>query len=616
MAKAKKTVEVSGDLTIHTENILPIIKKWLYSDHEIFLRELISNGFDAINKLGRIAVQESLENIETIGKIQIQTDEKAKTVTLSDNGLGMDVDEIQKYINQIAFSGAEEFVEKYKEKDEKSQIIGHFGLGFYSSYMVADLVEIRSLSYKKGAKSIRWSCDGGTHFSIKEGDRKEVGTDVILHLNKDNEAFLKADKLKSLVKKYANFLAVDIQVDGQTVNDQHPLWVKAPKDVKEQEYKDFYQKLYPMSPEPLFWIHLNVDFPFNLKGILYFPKLLHEMDAQKGQVSLYCQQVFITENAKDVLPEFLTLLQGSIDCPDFPLNVSRSYLQHDPYVQKITQHIIKKVADRLLSLFKKDREDFETYWQDIHPFIKFGMMHHDAFYDKVKDIVMFQSTGGSATTIPDYLDRNAEKSKDTVLYCTDKDAQASYLQLCKDQGLEVVYLDAMIDPHFIQFLESKDSTVKYKAVDSDLSDALVDDKKDAKVLDSDNKTAADHLVALFKASIGDDKMKVEAKHLKSSVIPALLLESEQAKRFKQMSAMMQGAGKLPAFDDFTLVLNMGSDTIKNIQKLKEKPEKKELVDQLCCQVVDLAKMSFQPLSGDEMQVFLKRSGDLLAKLGA
>ncbi|NQY74714.1 MAG: molecular chaperone HtpG, partial [Candidatus Margulisbacteria bacterium] len=380
-SKTKEKINIKGDISIHTDNIFPIIKKWLYSDHEIFLRELVSNGLDAITKLHRISLKEKIDDIPA-PLINIQIDEEKKTLTFSDTGLGLDAEEVEKYITQIAFSSAEEFVNKFKDKDEKSQIIGHFGLGFYSSFMVSDLVEIRSKSYKKDAKSILWSCDGSTSYTIKESDRTDTGTDIILHINEDNKSFLKEGTITELVKKYTNFLPVEIQVNGKKANEETPLWSKAPSETKEEEYKTFYQKLFPFNADPLFWIHLNVDFPFNLKGILYFPKVMHELDANKGQVKLYCKQVFVSDNSKDVIPEFLTLLQGAIDCPDIPLNISRSYLQNDPYVQKISKHIIKKVADKLNDLYKKDKVNFESIWNDISPFIKYGMMQNDDFYQK------------------------------------------------------------------------------------------------------------------------------------------------------------------------------------------------------------------------------------------
>lgn len=593
----------TGNISIHTENIFPIIKKWLYSEKEIFIRELLSNATDAMTKYAKLAVHDKSITPPKTPQITLSVDDKKKTLTISDNGIGMTAEEIQKYINQIAFSGAEEFVEKFKDDKEQSDIIGHFGLGFYSAFMVAKTVEIDSLSYQDGATSAKWSCDGSTEFSISEGSRTEIGTDIILHLDKDNQEFTNADTVKDLVKKYANFLPVEIKLGDDIINDQNPIWIKAPTELKDEDYKAFYQKLYPMSPEPLFWIHLSVDYPFNLKGILYFPKLLHELDSQKGQVSLYCQQVFVSDHAKEILPEFLTLLQGAIDCPDFPLNVSRSMLQNDPYVQKISKHIVKKVADKLNQLFKKDKANFESYWEDISPFIKYGMMQHDDFYKKVSDIVMFKSSADCSTTIPEYLERNNEKLGKTVLYATNKDTHATYVNLCKEQGLEVIYLATVIDTHFIGFLESKDSEVKYKSVDSDL-DGLLTTKVEDK--------SADDIKTLFESQITQEGVTIKAESLKSDAISAMILESEEMKRLKQMSAMMGNKAAFPS--TLTLVVNASSPVIQKILAKSKVSTDNPDIKLMCEEVFDLAKMAQQPLAGDDLQAFITRTNEFLAKI--
>ena len=416
-------------------------------------------------------------------------------------------------------------------------------------------------------------------------------------------------KITELVTKYANFLPIEIQVNGKKVNHENPLWNKQPKDVKEEEYKEFYKTLFPYNQEPLFWIHLNVDYPFNLKGILYFPKILHELDANKGNVKLFCQQVFVTDEAKAVVPEFLTLLQGAIDCADIPLNVSRSYLQNDPYVRKITSHIIKKVADKLNELYKKDKKNFESFWTDIHHFIKYGMMEQADFYEKVKDIVIFPSSLGYSTSIPEYLERNKEKLENKVIYCSNKEEQASYVELCKQQELEVIFLQSMIDTHFIQFLESKNSDIKYTAVDSELSDHLVDDTK-TDIVDKDNKTNKDKLEQLFKSNLNNDKIKVDVKNLKTDTVPAIILESEQTKRMKQMSALMKGSN-MPIFDDYTVVVNENNGLVKKVLAMSQFETKQEKVKLLCEHIYDLALMSNKPLDGDKMQAFLNRSVSLL-----
>ena len=498
MSNTTDSINKEGEISIHTENIFPIIKKWLYSDHEIFLRELVSNAYDAINKLQRIAVTEGIDCPEP--KINISVDKEAKTLTFADTGLGLDAEEVEKYISQIAFSSAEEFVKKFKDNDEEADIIGHFGLGFYSAFMVADLVEIRSKSYKSDAASILWSCDGSTKYSIKQGDKETIGTDIILHINEESKEFLEDIRIKTLVQKYTNFLPVEIQVNGEKANDEEPLWVKAASECSEDDYKEFYKKLFPYNQEPLFWIHLNVDYPFNLKGILYFPKVMHELDANKGQIKLFCKQVFVSDNSKDVVPEFLTLLQGCLDCPEIPLNVSRSYLQNDPYVQKISKHIVKKVADKLNELSKKDTENFESYWNDISPFIKYGMMQNDDFYNKVKDIILFDSSLGNKTTIPSYIERNKESLTDKVLYCADKEAQSTYVAMCKEQNLEIIYLQSLIDNHFIQFLESKDTAIKYVSIDAEISDLLVE-KSDSDEAAKEDSKADDAIIDIFKKEL-------------------------------------------------------------------------------------------------------------------
>ena len=617
MAKTKDKLDISGDISIHSENILPVIKKYLYSENEIFVRELVSNGHDAISKLKKIANIETIKNVPSQWLLKITIDEKKKTITFSDNGVGLDAEEVQKYINQVAFSGATDFIQKYENKDEKDGkegIIGHFGLGFYSSFIVSDLVEIKSLSYKEGAKAIHWSCDGSTKFNLKETTKKEVGTDIILNVSDESKDYLSEMKITELVKKYADFLPVEIQVNGKKVNHENPLWNKQPKDVKDEEYKEFYKALFPYQQDPLFWIHLNVDYPFNLKGILFFPKILHELDANKGKVKLYCQQVFVTDESKAVVPEFLTLLQGAIDCPEIPLNVSRSYLQNDPYVKKISSHIVKKVADKLKDLYKKDKNNFEKFWTDIHLFIKYGMMEDSDFYEKVKDIVIFPSSSGLNTSIPEYLERNKEKTDKKVFYCTNKDEQASYVELCKAEDIEVIYLQSVIDTHFLQFLEGKNTDIKYVAVDSELSEHLVDKTKDTDIIDpKDNKSTKQKLEDVFKVALNNDKLKIEVQHLKSSHTPAIILESEQTKRMKQMSVMMKGP-QMPIFDDYTLMVNQNNDLVSKILTLSKSETKKDDVKELCEHVHDIAMMGQKPLEGSKMQNFLARSAKLLSKL--
>jgi len=604
----------TGTLDIHSENIMPIIKKWLYSEKEIFLREVVSNAFDAITKLRRIADSEKLANIPA-PLINIVPDEKEKTLTIKDTGLGLDAEEVKKYINQIAFSGAEEFVNKYYAKDEQSQIIGHFGLGFYSAFMVSKKVEISSLSYKEAAEPILWSCDGSTTYELKVGQKKDIGTDIILYLDDENLEFLKEDRLKELVKRFSNFLPVEIQVNGVKSNYMDPLWAKQPKDVDKEAYLAFYQELFPFSQPPLFWIHLNVDYPFNLKGILYFPKLMHEMDAKKGEVKLFCNQVFVSDHAKEVLPEFLTLLRGAIDCPDIPLNVSRSYLQNDPYVKKISNHIVKKVADKLKELFTSDRADYEKFWEDIHPFIKYGMMNNSEFYDRMADYVIFKASTDSSTTIPEYLERNKEKLPNTVLYCSDKETQSTYIEMCKSQGLEVLFTHAIIDSHFISLLESKNTETKWKSVESDLSEYFVDTSGDSEVVDPEtNKTAKDRLADLYTEALKAEKLTIKVETLKDSQISAMIVQPEHSKRMKNMGMFMSAGMPQDMFNDYTLVVNANNKVNQNVLQLSANAEKAALATDICQQVYDLALMAYQPLTGEKIQKFLSRAQALLGQI--
>lgn len=594
---------VEGQISIHSENIMPIIKKWLYSEKEIFIRELISNAFDAITKLKKIGTVEGLQNLPQ-PLINIVIDKTAKTITIKDTGLGMTGEEVQKYINQIAFSGAEEFAQRYAEKDSQNAVIGHFGLGFYSAFMVSKKVEIATLSYQPNAKAVRWSCDGSTKFTIDSDSKSEVGTDIVLFVDDENVEFLDDLKVTDLVKRYANFLPVEIHVNGTPVNNQNPLWQKNPSEVTDEEYKSFFSALFPFSAEPLFWIHLNVDYPFNLQGILYFPTLAHELEAKSGDVKLFCQQVFVTDDAKSILPEFLTLLKGAIDCPDIPLNVSRSYLQNDPYVQKISKHIVKKVADKLKDIQKKDQRQFESYWQDIHPFIKYGMMTNDDFFSKVKELVIFKNSNDEWTSISDYLERNKEKLPKTVLYCADPKTQSAYIELSRQNGFEVIYLNGLIDSHFISFLESKNNDTKFQSIHSDNVSHLTES-----VDPTDNDANAQKLESIYKQALSDDKLTIKVQTMKSAELPALLVESEMSQRMAQMSVFMKTDSKM--FESFSLIVNANHPLNQKI--LHNGEENNELAKDLCHQVYDLACLAFRPLDGDRMQSFIKRTVAFLGK---
>ena len=621
-------INEKGSISIHTENIFPIIKKWLYSDKDIFIRELVSNSCDAISKFKKLAA---------IGEAHVSQDEKYEihvvinkskgTLSFDDNGIGMTADEVKKYINQIAFSGAKDFVEKYKDKiGEGNEIIGHFGLGFYSSFMVADKVEIETLSYIRDSEAVKWTSNGGTEFEITPSDRKKRGTVVTLFLNSEEKEFLDEFKVRQILMKYCSFMPYEIYLDviddksdskkeeqeKKPINDTNPLWLRNPKDCTPEEYKQFYSKVFMDFNEPLFWIHLNMDYPFNLKGILYFPKLSHEFQTLEGQIKLYYNQVFVADNIKEVIPEFLMLLKGAIDCPDLPLNVSRSFLQNDGYVKKISTHITKKVSDKLVSLFENERENYNKYWDDINPFVKYGCMKEEKFYEKVKDIVIFKTTNGDYATLKEYLERNREKHKDKVFYVTDEKQQAQYIKMFKDHNMEAVILSTMIDTHFIQFLEMKESSIKFSRVDADLSDSLKQDSGNVK--EEEKKEIAQKLEKAFKQSIGDDALKIQVEALKSDAVPAIVILPEYSRRFEEMSKFYGnafGAANLPK--EHTLIVNINNSIINSIVKMADDKNRTEDVKVICQHVFDLAMMSHKQLEPDAMTRFIERSNMILSK---
>jgi molecular chaperone HtpG len=567
----------TGNLSIHTENILPIIKKWLYSDKDIFLRELVSNSSDAISKLDklvRIGEAEIEENPHY--SIKVVVNKELKTIQVIDNGIGMTEDEVKKYINQIAFSGAQEFLEKYKDKaDEGSQIIGHFGLGFYSAFMVADRVRIDTLSYKKDAEPVTWTSSGGIEYEMDRSQREERGTSITLYVAEDSQEFLDEYKLREILIKYCSFLPYEIYLEDATkekkeeqtpINDTIPLWLKNPKDCTDEEYKEFYKKVFFDFNDPLFWVHLNVDYPFNLKGILYFPKLKHEFETMEGQIKLYYNQVFVADNIKEVIPEFLMLLKGTIDCPDLPLNVSRSFLQNDGYVRKISSHITKKVADKLITIFNDERGNYNKYWNDINPFIKYGCIREEKFYDRIKDTVIYKTTNDAYITLKEYLERNSSKHKNRVFYVTDEKQQAQYIKMFRDHDMEAVVLNTIIDSHFIQFIEMKNTDLKFCRIDADIAENLKDMNLDKE--DETAKAERDALETLFKESIGDDNLKVKVESLKSTSIPGVILLEEQSRRIQEMSRMFGGldmSATVPKEE--TLVLNRNNELVKSILKL-------------------------------------------------
>ena len=611
-----KVQREEGSISIHTENIFPIIKKWLYSDKEIFLRELISNAVDAIHKLKNINLVESLKLSEEY-RVDIHLDKEKGTLTVADNGIGMTADEIKKYINQVAFSSAEDFIEKFKDLEDKNQLIGHFGLGFYSSFMVADRVVIRTLSYREAAIPAQWECAGNTSYQLWESDKKERGTEVILYLNKEEQEFLEADRVRGIVKKFCNFLPVSIRLEGEEVNDKNPLWARSAGELSDEEYKEFYRKLYPFSDDPLFWIHLNIDYPFNLKGIVYFPRLTNEFDVTKSHIKLFCNQVFVSDNCPELIPEFLTPLQGCLDAPDLPLNVSRSYLQNEPQVRKIREVLSGRVAGKVVELAKKEREDFIPIWNDIHTFVKYGMMREEKFYDKVKDQIIYRSTGEEKyTTLPDYLERAKSKHENKVYYANDEGAQATYLKLFKAQGIEVLVLDALIDNHFIQYLEMKNTSVKFERVDSDVTENLLEHDASQKLVSGvDAKTREERIEKLFKEGLDIKGLTIRVETLKDDTVPGMILLNEQSRRFKEMTRMMGNLEGEAAdlFAEHTLLVNTASTAVDKVLELNEAGDK-ETAGLLIEQIYDLALLSQQAIGKERMAGFLERSNKLLGKV--
>ncbi|MGN1319104.1 MAG: molecular chaperone HtpG [Lachnospirales bacterium] len=602
-----------GNLSINSENIFPIIKKWLYSDSDIFLRELVSNGCDAIaklKKLGSMGEAEIKEDEEF--KVTVRLNKDESIIEVIDNGIGMTDDEIKEYITQIAFSGASDFIQKYQDKfEDGNDIIGHFGLGFYSAFMVADRVDIDSLSYRKDAKAAKWSCDGGIEYEMEDGNRLQRGTTITLHIGEDGKEFLDPWKIKEVLHKYCEFMPVEIyfedakeetEEEPKPINDTNPLWLKKASECTDEEYKDFYHKVFSDFNDPLFWIHLNMDYPFRLKGILYFPKLKHELESIEGQVKLFNNQVFIADNLKEVIPEFLLLLKGTIDCPDLPLNVSRSFLQNDGYVTKMSKYITKKVADKLNSMFKKDRENYEKYWEDISPFIKYGSMREHDFYEKVKDSLLFKTIDGKYETLSEYTDNNKDKFENKVFYVNDEKQQAQYIKLFKDNDMEAIVLDTKLDVPYINFLEAYSGGVKFQRIDSDISSILKGDEE----ITVDTKA----LEELFKNALNKEDLKVKVESLKSSEVSAMLELGEQSRRMMEMSAMY-GMGNMAMPKDETLVLNGNNTLVKDLVNMKDN---KDVSDLLCKQIYDLAVMSNQPLSQSQMTEFIARSNKIMEML--
>lgn len=645
-----------GSLSINSDNIFPIIKKWLYSDHDIFIREVVSNACDAVTKLRKLAlIGEYEESDDNKYRIDVIASPNDKTLTFIDNGIGMTAEEVNEYINQIAFSGASDFLEKYKDKANDDQIIGHFGLGFYSTFMVADKVTINTLSYKEDAEPVFWECDGGTEYTMSTGDRDVHGTEITLYLNEDSYEFANEYRVKEVLEKYCSFMPEEIfftnadtaketaddTVEGETatketdatttetstddtsadsaeqtedkeepaekpINDIHPLWTKHPNECSDEEYKEFYRKVFLDFKEPLFWIHLNMDYPFNLKGILYFPKFNSEYDTLEGTIKLYNNQVFIADNIKEVIPEFLLLLKGVIDCPDLPLNVSRSALQNDGFVKKISDYITKKVADKLSGMFKTERETYESYWDDLSPFIKFGCLKDDKFDDKMKDYILYKNIDGKYLTLSEYLEAGKEKYENTVFYTDDEKVQSQYINMFKEQGIDAVVLTHNIDTPFITHTEQKNEGIKFTRIDSDITNTFKED-----IPEEELKETTDKLSEIFKKALSNDKLTVKVEKLKNADISSMITLPEETRRMQDMMKMYSMGGAMdPSMfggDSQTLVLNANNHLV---QYVLDNPEG-EHTSLICEQLYDLAMLAHAPLDAEAMTKFITRSNQLL-----
>lgn len=654
------TILEKGNISIHTENIFPIIKKWLYSEHEIFLRELVSNAVDAIQKLSLLTRSGEYAGDVSNPTIKLAIDKEAKTLSVSDTGLGMTADEVKKYINQVAFSSAEEFITKFKDSGDTS-IIGHFGLGFYSSFMVSSQVEIDTLSYQEGATAVHWSCDGTTEFELSPSERTEVGTTVTLHLLDDEQEYLEPARVRQLIKTYCDFMPVPVELDGEVINKHEAPWKQSPSSLKDEDYLEFYRYLYPFQEEPLLWVHLNTDYPFVVNGILYFPKIKPDIDVTKSNIKLFCNQVFVSDNCEEVIPRFLMPLRGVIDSTDIPLNVSRSFLQNDRTVRKIADYIARKVGDSLKGLYREDRAKYIASWQDLGTFIKFGSLNDDKFKDQVKDFVIFRTTaklaadespkvevqgegedawseveadakqatdanGYAYTTLKEYLERNRDRHENRVFYATDEASQATYIALHQSQGLEVLFLDTFIDTHFVSFLEQEYADVKFSRVDADLDDTLLDKEKPSEIVDpSTNQTRSDQIKALFEKALNKPKLNIRTEALKTDspdTPPAMVLLPEATRRMQEMMAMMQQQNmEFP--EEHVLLVNTAHPMIQNLANLSQgtivqagggTSPAGELANLICQHVYDLALMAQKGFDAEGMKSFVTRSNQLLTQL--
>ncbi len=603
-----------GQISINTENILPIIKKWLYSEKEIFLRELVANASDAITKLEKIALSgEGPKELPT-AKISITLDEKNKTLTIEDTGLGMTADEIDRYINQVAFSGVQDFVTKYQGKDDENQIIGHFGLGFYSSFMVAQKVEIETLSYQEGAEAAHWICDGSTEFEISPSGKKEIGTKITLHMADDSQEYLQKNKIQEILEKYCSFIRHPIEFDNKVVNDVTPLWTKNASTLNDKDYQDFYLKLFPFSQNAIFWIHLNVDYPFKLRGVLYFPKITSQMEAKEGgEIKLYCNQVFVADNCKEIIPDYLFMLKGVIDCPDLPLNVSRSYLQTDQTVKKIAEHITKKVADKLSGLCKTERSQFENHWDDIQGFIKYSMLRDEKFYERMLDFTLFKTTDGKYRTLQEYLDQEGKSFNNKIVYVTDETAQASLINIYKTNKLYPILATSMMDSHFIPYIEMRSSKkFTFERLDSDKNEHLFDQGLSGNIANpSDMKTLNEKVQEVFQELLDNKNIKIKVQSFKDAKIPGIVQFNEDTKRLQDMGRIQGAAFMAPITSEQTLVLNNSNSIVKKIGDAGKNNLPIEQLKMLVNQVYDLAYFQSGQVEPAHMEKFIQRSIDIL-----
>lgn len=606
-----------GSLQIHSENILPIIKKWLYSDRDVFARELVSNACDAIQKTKVLRDQNEVDVKDQDFRIDVKIDKDTRTLTFSDNGIGMDAEEVKKYIAQIAFSGAKEFLSKYQSNNEQDQMIGHFGLGFYSAYMVADLVEINTLSYKPGAEPVLWRCDGSSDYEMNRGTRQTRGTDVILFIGKEHEECLDTSYMEKILRHYCSFLPYPVYLNEKKINEHTPLWIKPPSECTQDDYLQFYRYLYPVEAEPLFWVHLNVDYPFRLQGILYFPKIQRDFDPNKSSVSLYCNRVFVSDNCKDIIPNYLMVLKGVIDSPDIPLNVSRSYLQMDRTVRQLASHISKKVTDSLSTLYKTDLERFLKVWPDVSLVVKLGILEDEKFYERAKDFLIWKDTDQNWTTLQEYLERNRDKTQDKVFYTIDEKHGGHVLQVYREKGIEILCANSPLDPYLMQFLENKLSPVTFQRIDAEIHDNLVDKSREKTVLDAEGKTEAVKLADFVRAKLNNNLIEVEAKSLSTDSLPGFILMDEKQRRMRdyllRLSPEERGQ-QMSFFGKRKFVVNTNNALMEAIRKLDHRNP--DLAKELVQEVYELALLSQREIDPHDLNEFVTRTNRILEALAS